>query len=428
MHDPLRQLDAALAGLPPGPLLVACSGGLDSTVLLHMLATRHAGRGLRAIHVDHSLQPQSARWAAQAQQLAAALGVPLQIVVVEVDRASGKGLEASARRARYAAIEAHMDAGEILVTAHQADDQAETLLLRLMRAAGVEALGAMRPLRRFGPGWLARPLLSVPRAALKRYAEAHGLTWAEDPSNSDLAYDRSFIRNRVLPELTSRWPHAAGSMVASAALLRAAADTMDTQVSALLAEARGTDPRTLRTATLASLDEFLLGELIRSWLAELGLAPPSARILARVRAELVDARQDGEPCLAWGGAELRRHRDLLHALPATVAVDPQWSAAWDGCESLELPFTLGTLRLGSRQPLPLRVALRRGGERIAPGNGRPSQSVKNALQERGVPPWLRVRMPVLWHEDDVWAVGDTLIAGNFSDWLAHNGHTYAWSR
>ena len=422
------QLDAALADLPPGPLLVACSGGLDSTALLHLLATRHAGRGLRAIHVDHGLHPDSARWSEHAQAQAARLGVALQIARVEVDRASGKGLEAAARAARYAAIERRMDAGEILVTAHHADDQAETVLLRLMRAAGVDALGGMRPLRRFGPGWLARPLLAVSRAALRGYAEAQGLQWMEDPANRDPAFDRSLIRNKVLPELAARWPRAAESIAASAALLRAAADAMDTQVSALLAEARGEDPRTLKSAALGALDDFLLGELIRAWLAELGFAPPGATILARVRGELLEARPDAEPCLAWGDVELRRHRDLVYALPAAADIDAAWGTDWDGRAALALPFGLGTLRLDAPHPLPLRVALRQGGERIEPGADRPSQSVKNALQELGVPPWLRARMPVLWHEDQVWAIGEVLVSGAFRQWLARHGRRYEWSR
>ncbi|MFN9740117.1 MAG: tRNA lysidine(34) synthetase TilS, partial [Pseudomonadota bacterium] len=166
---PPEALAQALAAWPPGALRVAASGGLDSTALLHALAAEPAARarGLSAIHVDHGLHPDSARWAAAVRAQAAALSVPLQVQRVQVEAGGAGGLEAAARAARHAAFADALHAGEILVAAHHADDQAETLLLRLLRAAGPEGLRGMRALRPFAAGWLARPWLGLPRDAIR---------------------------------------------------------------------------------------------------------------------------------------------------------------------------------------------------------------------------------------------------------------------
>ena len=198
---------AALALPPPPlqrPLLVGYSGGLDSTALLHLLAREPAHRGLRAIHVHHGLQPEADAWADHCARTCAALGIGLEIVRVQVARDTGEGLEAAARRARMAAFAQALENDGVLALAHHRDDQAETFLLRALRASGSDGLGAMRPWRRFGPGWLWRPLLDLPRQALVDYARAHGLDWIEDPSNASDDHDRNYLRRRVLSLLRER--------------------------------------------------------------------------------------------------------------------------------------------------------------------------------------------------------------------------------
>ncbi|KAB8172125.1 tRNA lysidine(34) synthetase TilS, partial [Lysobacter maris] len=170
----------------PAPLLVAYSGGLDSTVLLHLLASepRRRSDGLRAIHVHHGLHPDADDWARHCRRFCDALAIPLTVVRVEVARDAGLGLEAAARHARHAAFEAALGTDEVLVTGHHRDDQAETFLLRALRASGTDGLAAMRAWRRCGRGWLWRPLLETPRAALLEHAGTHALRWIEDPSNA----------------------------------------------------------------------------------------------------------------------------------------------------------------------------------------------------------------------------------------------------
>ncbi|MFY9975316.1 MAG: tRNA lysidine(34) synthetase TilS, partial [Chromatiaceae bacterium] len=206
-----EHLIAALAPFSGAPRVwVAFSGGLDSTCLLRAAAAalgRLPGK-LHAVHLDHGLHPESAHWAQHSLGVCKALGVPLKIDRLSISRAPGESLEAVAREARYAALAALLGPGELVLTAQHQDDQAETLLLALLRGSGIEGLASMGPVSKLGSGWLLRPLLDVPRAALEAYAREEGLTWIEDPSNVSLAFDRNFLRRRALPLLRTRWPSA----------------------------------------------------------------------------------------------------------------------------------------------------------------------------------------------------------------------------
>ena len=205
--------------LPPdhseAPVLIALSGGADSTALLHLAATS----GLlapSAIHVHHGLQAAADDWAAHCQALCDRLGVPLRIARVQVDPADSAGPEAAARLARYAAFTDALPAGGLLLTAHHRGDQAETVLLRLLRGSGVEGLGAIRPLTPFAQGWLWRPLLDCPGETLRKYACAQGLDWVADPHNRSPRYARSWLRGELLPRLRERWPEAEAQLAATA--------------------------------------------------------------------------------------------------------------------------------------------------------------------------------------------------------------------
>ncbi len=245
----------ALRDAPDAPLLVGLSGGLDSTVLLHALAADAAvrARGLRAIHVRHDLQPAAAAWAQHCVEFCAAMQVALQVVPVHVRLGSGLGLEGAAREARHAAFAAALAPAEVLVLAHHRDDQAETVLLRLLRASGSGGLAAMRGSRLFAQGRLWRPLLELPRAALLGYAQAHELRWIDDPSNADAAFDRNFLRHRVLPVLRTRWPGADAALARSAALLAEDAALLAEEAQARLQLARTADPHTLSVPALCAL-------------------------------------------------------------------------------------------------------------------------------------------------------------------------------
>jgi len=420
--------DAALPPLPPPPappaaasgLLVGYSGGLDSTVLLHLLASApdRARLPLRAIHVCHGLDPAAEAWVAHCEAACRALDVLLSVVRVQVDRDSGLGLEAAAREARHAAFAATLRDGEILALAHHADDQAETFLLRALRASGPDGLAAMRPWRAYARGWLWRPLLGHSRTALLGHARARGLQWIEDPSNTDNALDRNYLRNEVMPLLRRRWRNADAAFSRSAALCAEATALLGAEDAQVLAAALAS-PDTLCADGLATHPPARRARILRRWCAELGLPPLPGNGVDRIESG------DG---FEWAGARIRRWRDLLHAGPMRAPLPTQWTQEWPGDGPLPLPGG-GSLRLAgaARFDAPVRVHARQGGERIRlPGRDH-SHELKHVLQDLGVPPWLRERLPLLSDADGrVLAAGDRVASAAFDAWLRERGASLAW--
>lgn len=412
------------------PVVVACSGGLDSIVLLHLLAATPAARerGLRAVHVHHGLSDRADAWTAHCERVCAAWKVPLHVARVVVDRRSKRGLEAAAREARHAALAEVLEPGGLLALAHHRDDQAETFLLRALRASGPDGLAAMRPLRPFARGWLWRPLLDVPRGALRAYAQAHALEWIEDPANDDLAHDRNFLRHRVLPALRERWPHADAALARSAALNLEAAGLLADDDALALAGARTDDANVLAIAPLRALPPARRARALRRWIAELDLPPLPAIGIAQIEADLADGAPDADFRFAWSGAELRRWRDRWRAARERTSPASDWSDQWDGRLPLILPDG-GTLELigASAFDAPLRVRLRRGGERIALPGRTHSHSLKHALQDLSMPTWERERVPLLVDaDDDVLAAGDRLVSASMDAWLRKHDARLHW--
>ena len=415
-----------------GPLTVALSGGLDSCVLLRALVVLPAAheRGLRALHVHHGLHPDADIWTAHCEVLCAELGVALRTVRVDVDRDSGAGLEAAARRARHAAFEAALGDGEVLALAHHRDDQAETFLLRALRASGPDGLSAMRPWRSFGRGHLWRPLLDRSRAELLAYAQAHGLRWIEDPSNADAAFDRNFLRHRVLPLLRDRWPHADAAFARSAELCAEASDLLGDEDARALARVRTADARVLARTALRALPATRRARVLRRWVDELGLPPLPAEGVARIETEVLSARDDAEPRFAWQDATIRAWRDLLHADRQREALPADWSREWDGKSPLVLPDGAQLELAGATGfEWPLLAHPRRGGERITlPGRSH-SHTLKHLLQDLGVPPWIREGLPLLSSsEGELLAAGDLAYSERFESWLRHHSARLVWRR
>lgn len=429
-------IENALAELVAGPILVALSGGLDSTVLLHALAGSRAARerGLRAVHVDHGLHADSAMWARQCADFAEQVGVPLETRTVGIARTPGLGLEATARRARYGAIEEMLQAGEILALAHHRDDQAETVLLKLLRGAGPEGLGAMRMLRRLGRGFAWRPLLTLPRASLRAYAEHHRLVWIEDPSNADFSLDRNFLRIEVLPRITRRWPEAEASIAQSATWARAAADFIDDEAERALANVQGLDPATLRFREWLTLPDALRDPVLRRWLRSIALPEPTQFQVAELVRQLGEAGEDRQPCVRWPGVEVRRYRELLHALAPLQLAPLDWTAEFTG-EALVLPSGVGVLRLvpladDAQQPRlakPALVRFRRGGENLRLSGTTYTRELRDLLQEAGIPPWQRSRLPLVFGDDGaLLAVADLWLSDAGAQQLANANARLEW--
>lgn len=446
------------------PLLVGLSGGLDSVVLLHALAATAESRqpGLRAIHVDHGLHADAGRWAIHCQRVCVALDVPLTVARVEVARDGGEGQEAAARRARHLAFEAELCSDEILTLAHHRDDQAETFLLRALRGSGPDGLAAIQPWRRFGGGWLWRPLLDVPRTALLAYAQRHRLQWIEDPSNADVGFDRNFLRHRVMPLLQERWPQADAALARSAALNAEASELLDAEDTQLLVQVRGIDSQTLDIQALVLLPVSRRARVLRRWLAALGLPPLPATGIAQLESQLLIARPDSRAEFAWAGAVIRCWHGLLHAGIQRDPLPVDWQTSWDGASALKLP-TGDVLRLesvgaavessllgnGSKDSRassalqinklateaapafeqPVFVHARRGGERIALSGRNHTHALKHVLQELGVPPWVRARLPLLSDaHGGLLAAGDLVYSGGFERWLRERDAQLLWEK
>jgi tRNA(Ile)-lysidine synthase len=434
MRDAAPTLSLVPTATADGAVLAAYSGGLDSTVLLHRLATDPAirARGLRAVHVHHGLQPEADAWAAHCAEVCATLDVALDVHRVTVPRDSGLGPEAAAREARRAAFAAAMRPDDCIALAQHRDDQAETFLLHALRGSGPEGLAAMRPWRRFGDGWLWRPLLETPRSALLAYAEAHGLRWIEDPTNADLAFDRNFLRHRVLPLLRTRWPQAGAGFARAAALAGESAALLAGHDRAALAGVRADAGDALSVPALRALPPPERARVLRLWATTLGWPPLSAAALARIDAHLLDATipPDRQPMVDWHGRSVRRWRDAVHAVDPAHALPVGWQVDWDGRAPLALPNG-DRLALIGADALPAACCVhgRVGGERLRLPGRTHRHALKHLLQDAGLPPWARARLPLLSTADgELLAAGDRFLDAGFARWLAERGATLTWTR
>ena len=411
--------------LAPGAVVhVAYSGGLDSTVLLHFLAHYNPRFRLRAVHIHHGLQALADEWAEKCERFSTSLGVPFELLRVQIDALDPAGPEAAAREARYEALRGLMQPGDCLATAHHRSDQAETVLLRLLRGSGVQGLSAMRVLRAFPPGWLWRPFLELPRERLYGYAQEQGLRWIEDPHNRDPRYARSWMRSELTPLLRERFPQVEESLARTARLAGEAAVLLDELAAQDLAQAgRGS---ALGVGALQDLGSARRHNLLRFWLRQQGFEMPSAELLRRVEREVLDAAEDAEPLLAWTGCELRRYRDKLYAmtpLPPPPLAGP--ALAWTG-QQLPLPPGCGLLQLPQRPPQGLSVRFMRGGERFRPVGGGHSRTLKNLFQEAGVPPWVRLRTPLVEAEGELVYVAGVGASGRWPGLFAGAAAEPAW--
>ncbi len=428
---PSPVLDNAFHDRPDSPMLVGYSGGMDSAVLLHALASDPGvrARGLRAVHIHHGLQADADRWAAHCERVCAALDVGLDIVRVIV-RPEGNSIEAAARDARHAVFAAALEPGHVLALAHHLDDQAETFLLRALRGSGADGLSAMRRWRGFGAGRLWRPLLGTPRAALLTYAHAHGLRWIEDPSNADCRFDRNFLRQQVLPLLRERWPQVDAAFARSADLCNEAGQLLADEDAVALAAATVNQPYVLSRTALLGLSAPRRARVLRRWIAALGLPPLPARGVERIEQDLLRARADASARFEWNRTVIHAWRDDLHAAPVHPGLPAGWRAPWDGAAPLPLPNG-GELALVGAPALPetCTVSARRGGERIQlPGRSH-NHSLKHLLQELAMPPWQRAGLPLLSGTDgSLLAVADLAYSDWFETWLTTHDARLQWRR
>jgi len=417
-------------------LCIALSGGLDSTVLLRALADITRERPgvftVRAVHIDHQLQPQSAHWRQQCERLASATGIEFAYRTVQVTASESMGIEAAARAARYDALRSQLASGEGLLTAHHADDQLETVLLALTRGAGVSGLAAMPACQPCGPGWHLRPLLAFSRSELEQWARQQGLSWIDDPSNDDRHFSRNYLRHQVVPLLRQRWPSIEHSVARSASHLAEAGSLLEGLARQDLAVAAVGE--CLRVAALASLEVARRRNLLRYWLRVRGARLPSTRKLLALEHDMLAAQEDRLPCVRWDDFEVRRHRGLLYGarqLPAMAGLPTP--LVWPWRSALALPAGLGRLEMRpvhggglapARLPECLQVAFRSGGGHTA--GLVQHRKLKKLLQEAAVLPWWRDRVPLIYAAGQLVAVGDLWIAEELAAGRGEQGVGILW--
>lgn len=432
-----------LAGLDlAGRWLVGLSGGVDSVVLLHALLATGPTQPVVAVHVNHGLSSLTDEWEAHCRALCQAWGVALEIRQLHLGE-GGSGIEERARLARYGVFRELMQPADALLLGHHRSDQAETVLFRLMRGAGVRGLAAMASHRPLAGGRLLRPLLSLGREAIEAYAKAQGLSWVEDHSNTDTDFDRNYLRHKVLPLLAARWPEAERQLVRTAEHCREA-DALLADLAALDLSACDEQPAALgfsvKRSALQALTPKRQRNLLRHWLLRRYGQLPGHQALADIDSQLL--RGDSHSaCIGLSWCQLRVYGGRLFALD----LQRQWqpSAAeptlyWvDLAEPLRLPggdsLQLGPARVGEGLAerfcaSSAEVRWRKGGERCHPADRGHSQTLKKLLQEYDLPTWLRSRVPLLYLDGELAAVGDLWVCREFAAAADEPGRPLSWQQ
>lgn len=426
----IERLQQLTAGSPCRRWVVAYSGGVDSTVLLHALAVSTYASDIIAVHIDHGLHPDSSRWEKHCRDFAGTLRVGYESRRVSMAEKMENGPESAARSARYDAFRSFIKPGDCLLSAHHENDQAETLLLNLMRGSGPAGLAGIGSIQSFGLGQLLRPMLGVPGDAIEAYARQHGLTWVDDPSNDDSRFDRNFLRNAILPELAARWPAVSNRLRRSAELIGEASELLN-DLADIDLKTLG-EPGKLGITRLRQLSAVRQRNVLRRAVRLCGLPPPPATRLHQLIDELLPARADAQPLVTWAGAEVRRFRDSLFVMPPLPDVAGDDAGMLVPGTSVSLGSGLGSVSLvedggagidPAQANTGIAIRYRHGGETIRIDSRGPTRKLKTLLQEEGIVPWMRPRLPLLFANDRLLAVADLWVA---VDCLASPGLKVKW--
>jgi len=436
--DALRAVLDAHAPAGATGLVVALSGGADSAALLAAAASLGAtfrALPLRAVHIDHGLQDAAAAFREACAALCRRLHIPLAVIPVVVQTPPGGSIEAAARDARYAALEAELEPGECLLTAHHSEDQAETLLLQALRGAGLKGMSAMPLCRPLGRGWHLRPMLEVSQAELLAFGAVQSGVSVLDPMNQDLRFDRGYLRQKVWPLIETRWPGCAAALSRTARHVAEAQELLERAAAADVARLRDGDALSVPGLRALSPPERI--NAIRFWLCEAGVEPPSTARLTEALRQVFEAKVDHLPTIAWGNNALRRYRQrvfLTDAHPPRLEGTRCWTSASES--AVELGANLGQLRWAlqiggidvARLPASLSVRRREGGEALKPAAQAKTRSVQHLCQSQGVLPWMRDALPLVFAGDALIAVADLWMDARWCAAPAEPGLGIVWQQ
>ncbi len=400
--------------------LVAYSGGLDSHLLLHLCA-RASELPVRAVHIHHGLQNQADHWSVHCAEVCAALHVPFKTIHVDARKNPGESPEETARKARYRALKSELQAGECLLTAHHQDDQSETVLLQLFRGAGVAGLAAMPLMHSTDHAFHARPLLSFSRQEIHDYANEIGLQWIEDPSNTDTDFDRNLLRQNIIPVIKKRWPQLGDSLSKVASQQQDVLEIIEAMAAIDLSTIISPPHHSIDITGLIALSQARQLNVLRYWLLRYADDAPTANVLHQIIQTVLPAAEDARPEVRWGRSEIRRYQGRLFCLKQ-IEHDASKIYEWLPRNTLvienlgvELQVEQGVTK-GLKPELldkALIVAFRQGGEKIQPV-GRNTHSLKKLMQEAGIPPWQRSRIPLIYLNNELICVAGYWVASNYS--------------
>ena len=417
----LSHCQSALEAAPR--ILIAFSGGMDSSVLLKSVAQNFPNKILLAIHVNHQLHTESDQWETHCREVATDFGVPF--VSEKIGLHGQSGVEQRAREARYQVFQKYLEPDDVLLTGHHADDQVETFLFRLFRGSGIKGLAGIPMSRSLGRGRLLRPLLGCSRQELKALALSAEIEWIEDPSNEDTQFDRNYLRNTIIPSITDRWNKADKQIISAADrfndldnLLSEVAD-QDLDACLFRTEAVGVS---IDIAPLKQLTPLRQDNLLRRYIYSYQGTQPNQQVLKTLRSDILNATPDSQPLLRHVDIEIRRFDGRLFLLPPMpeISAITSFESDWlpdKGSFNLAGIWEIHRLNHVDR---PLSITLRGGGERAKPLGREHSQTVKKLLLENRVEPWLRDYLPIIYSEDEIVAIGDRILCANFQfqmQWL-----------
>jgi len=405
-----------------GRIVLALSGGLDSRVMLELMASYCKSRKLEclAVHVHHGLSENADSWAQQCEHWCQELGVAFVLEKVQL-ATQGRSIEESAREARYTALKKHLQQNDLLLTGQHADDQLETFFLALKRGSGPKGLSSMAQKMPLNHANLLRPLLTISRHEIEEFARTNQLAWVEDESNQDQRFERNFVRHSLTPALVERWPYIRQAVQRTAELCSEQEQLLDELLAEKYLQCL-CDDGSLSIAMLENASTLIRSRLIRMWLGQHQLRMPTREQLSKMWLEVAMAKADANPQLQLPEVQVRRYLNKLYIVRNWQSLE-QWQQSLDIDKPCTLPDRLGSLtlvpstkgRLSQRAlaQSPLRVTFNPEGLSAHPAERGHSRKLKKLFQEYGVPSWLRRRTPILMCGERVVAVGDLFIDRQF---------------
>ncbi len=395
-------------------LWLAYSGGMDSSVLLHLFYSnkekiRHK---IEVLYVNHGLQQEADDWSVFCQKQCEEYDFPFTELKVSESCPKGESVEAWAREKRYQLIDDIMEPNDVLFSGHHKDDQVETFFLQALRGAGVRGLSAMPLIKKKKNTFYVRPLLVYSREEIKHYANEHDLNWQEDKSNSDSRYDRNYFRHNLAAVIEEKWPAYRDTINRLIENQKETRLILDELAIEDINNAKNDNEISLDINTIKTLSKARQKNLIFVWLEQLGLQTPGSRHIEKIISDIINSDLDKSPCVNWPDVEIRRYKNTLYALKAMQNYDADTEFKWQPESILNIfEETLIAKRakgIGISQNKvnghDFIVRFRKGGEKIKPGHSSHSKTVKQLFQERSVLPWYRNKIPLVYVNNELVAI------------------------